>query len=104
MKRNQPSEFDAQAANGTMLRRMLFLMALFGIVAFGVVIVRLYIVQVKDHDYYESLAMEQQMRSTTIAANRGTIYDCNGNVLAVSATAENVYISPAELQESEEDA
>lgn len=107
MKRNQPNQpstFDAQTANGTMLRRMLFLMVLFGVVAFGVVLIRLYIVQVKDHDYYESLAMEQQMRSTTIAADRGTIYDCNGNVLAVSATAENVYISPAELQEYKEDA
>lgn len=104
MKRNQSSEFDAQAANGTMLRRMLFLMILFGIVAFVVVLVRLYIVQVRDHNHYASLAMEQQMRSTTIAADRGTIYDCCGRVLAVSATAENVYISPAELQEYEEDA
>ena len=32
-------------------------------------------------------------------AKRGTIYDRNGNELAVSATAETVFLSPKELAE-----
>jgi len=83
--------------NKGMVGRTLSLMVVFGIVAFIVLILQLYKVQIVDHELYESNAVEQQVRDTTISANRGAIYDRNMNTLAMSATVSTVYISPAEL-------
>jgi stage V sporulation protein D (sporulation-specific penicillin-binding protein) len=86
-----------------MLRRTLFLMAVCGIVAFIVLAARLFKLQIVDHDYYEGLALSQQVRETSSTASRGTIYDTNMNVLAMSANVENVFISPAEIAKNKED-
>lgn len=86
-----------------MLRRTLVLMAVCGIVAFVVLGIRLYILQIKDHDHYEELAVEQQTRQSVITAERGTIYDRNGKVLAMSASVETVFISPYEIELNKED-
>ena len=83
--------------NKGMVGRTLSLMVVFGIVAFIVLILQLYKVQIVDHELYESNAVEQQVRDTTISADRGAIYDRNMNTLAMSATVSTVYISPAEL-------
>ena len=85
----------SSSINRTMLRRTLFLMAVCGIVSFLVLAARLYVLQIKDHDKYEQLAISQQLRETGSSAQRGTIYDCNMNILAMSANVENIYLSPA---------
>lgn len=84
--------------NRQMLRRTLFLMAVCGIAAFLVLLARLFRLQILEHERYESLALEQQLREAPTAIARGTIYDRNGNVLAVSASVDNVYLSPAEIE------
>ena len=89
--------------NRMMLRRTLFLLIVCGIVAFIVLGAKLYKLQIVDHDLYESEAITQQVRSTTITASRGTIYDRNGKILAMSASAQNVFISPAEIVNNGED-
>ena len=86
-----------------MLRRGAALAALFGIGMLAVLLARLYRLQISQHDFYESLALEQQLRETKGAAARGTITDTNGNPLAVSATVENVYLSPMEIEADGED-
>lgn len=91
------------APTGQMLRRALFLMAVFGVAAFAVLIARLYKLQIIDHEKYENLAVQQQLRSVSGAALRGTIYDRNMNTLAVSASVDNVYLSPAEIEMYGED-
>lgn len=83
--------------NRMMLRRTLFLLLLCGVAAFALIGFRLFRLQVIDHELYESRAIDQQLRSTTITAHRGTIYDRNGRVLAMSATADTIYISPVEI-------
>ncbi len=88
--------------NRMMLRRTLFLMIVCGIVAFIALAVRLFQLQILDHDTYESAAVEQQLRQTTVSAQRGTIYDRNMNILAMSASVSNIYISPAEIKMNEE--
>lgn len=95
--RKTVSKKQVSSPNRTMVRRTLFLMAVCGILAFSVLAVRLYILQVRDHDKYEELAISQQLRETGSSAERGTIYDCNMNVLAMSANVDNVYLSPAEI-------
>ena len=92
-----------RSPNRTMLRRTLFLMIVCGIVAFSVLAIRLYKLQIVDHDFYEDMAISQQMRETSSSASRGKIYDCNMNVLAMSADVENVYLSPAEIEKYGED-
>ena len=87
----------------TMLRRTLFLLLMCGVAAFVLIGARLYKLQIADHELYESRAIDQQLRSTTITAHRGTIFDRNGNVLAMSATADTIYISPVEIAIYEED-
>ncbi len=89
--------------NRMMLRRTLSLLIVCGIVAFIVLGARLYKLQIVDHDLYESEAITQQVRSTTITASRGAIYDRNGKILAMSASAQNVFISPAEIVNNKED-
>ena len=86
-----------------MLRRCVVLAAVFGIGVFAVLLARLYQLQIKEHEFYEELAIEQQLRSTPGSASRGAIYDANMNALAVSATVDNVYLSPAEIEAYGED-
>ena len=86
-----------------MLRRTLFLMAVCGILAFLALAARLYVLQIRDHEKYEELAIGQQLRETGASASRGTIYDRNMNILAMSANVENVYLSPAEIEMYGED-
>ena len=93
---------DASSPNRMMLRRTLFLMIVCGIVAFIALGARLFKLQIIDHDMYESAAVEQQLRQTTVTAHRGTIYDRNMNILAMSASVSNIFISPAEIKMNEE--
>jgi stage V sporulation protein D (sporulation-specific penicillin-binding protein) len=83
--------------NRMMLRRALFLLIVCGIVAFIVLGMQLYNIQIVNHAKYESAAIEQQVRETTVTASRGTIYDRNGKILAKSYTVETVYLSPKEI-------
>ena len=89
--------------NRMMLRRTLTLMIVCGIVAFVLLGARLFKLQILDHDMYETAAVEQQLRQTTVSAKRGTIYDRNMNIMAMSASVSNIYISPAEIVMYEED-
>ena len=103
MRRSHKAEKATLSPNRTMLRRTLFLMAVCGILAFSVLAARLYVLQIRDHEKYEELAISQQLRETGDSAARGTIYDRNMNVLAMSANVENVYLSPAEIEMYGED-
>ncbi len=84
--------------NSMMLRRTLFLLAVCGIVAFVVLGARLFKLQIIDHEKYESEAIEQQVRDTIVNAARGTIYDTNMKILAMSASVDDVFISPKEIK------
>lgn len=55
---------------------------------------------VLDGDKWRVLANNQQMSSITIKANRGSILDTNGTVLAQSSTVWNVIISPQDIDEA----
>ena len=89
--------------NRQMLRRCAVLAALFGILLFVLLLARLFQLQILEHERYERLAMEQQLRDAPTAAARGRICDTDGNPLAVSASVDNVYLSPAEIQAYGED-
>ena len=92
------------APNRMMLRRTLFLLSVCGAAAFVVLAARLYYLQIVRHDELEARAIAQQVRETTVSAPRGTIYDHKGEVLAVSAGVDTIYLSPAEIELYGEDA
>lgn len=92
-----------QRPNKIILRRTLLLMTVCGVVAFIVLAVKLYQIQILQHDYYEERAVEQQTRESTVSAARGTILDTNGKVLAMSASVDTVFISPYEMNLYNED-
>ncbi len=100
---NPKSAQAVSAPTRQMLRRALCLMAFFGILLFALLLARLFRLQILDHERYERLAMEQQLRDAPCSAARGIIYDTHKEPLAVSASVDNVYLSPAEIQAYGED-
>ena len=84
-------------------RRILAVMAVLGLVAFVPVGCQLGHLMVSEYDYYSNLALRNQTRTTTVTADRGTIYDRNMNILAASVSVENVYLDPHELKQAKED-
>jgi stage V sporulation protein D (sporulation-specific penicillin-binding protein) len=96
LDKKKRKKISGDKPNKTILRRTLILMSVCGVVAFFVLAVKLYQIQIIQHDALEEKAVEQQTRDSTVAAARGTIYDINGKVLAMSASVETVYISPYE--------
>ena len=95
--------YDRLRFNTGQHRRIGFVMLFLGVLAFVPVFIRLYILMVKDYDFYAALALRNQTRTTAVTAQRGEIYDRNMNVLATSVHVENVYLDPHELKQSKAD-
>ena len=55
---------------------------------------RLYTIQVMDHDYLVLQARKQNETTVKIPANRGTIFDCNGQALVLSLETPAVFADP----------
>ncbi len=58
---------------------------------------RLFGLQVLHHDVYRNLAESQQDRIEKIEARRGSIFDHNGNYLALSSASKFVVVSPRRI-------
>ena len=98
MAQNPRRKSDAARwANRVVRSRTTLLMILLGVCTFLALFWKLYDLQINRHDEMWEKAVDQQTRSATVPASRGTIYDRNGYMLAVSATAEEVNISPKEI-------
>ena len=94
---------SARRANRIIQSRTLLLMGVFGVLTFVLLFTKLYHWQITEHDDLQSVAVRQQTLRTTVEASRGTIYDRNGTILAMSASAETIFISPKEILENEQD-
>ena len=58
---------------------------------------RLFYIQVVKGEEYADKAQSQQLSDTEIEANRGAIYDSEGNILAQSATVWTVFLDPSNI-------
>lgn len=96
-EKEQKKRENDRRANRTILWRSIFLMAVFGVAVFIPLLWKLWDVQIVNHDYYQDLAIGQQTRDLTVSADRGTIYDSKGTILAISGTVHNVVISPKDV-------
>lgn len=89
----------ARRANQVIRGRTVLMLVVFGVITFGLLFWRLYNLQIVQHEELQKQGVSQWTRSAVVSASRGTIYDRNSNVLAISATAETVCISPKDIQE-----
>ena len=100
--RQNPSRKDEsiRRANRIIQSRTFVLMLIMGIGMFIVLFFKLYSLQITRHEELQSKAVSQQTRSSVVTANRGTIYDASGNILAISSTAETIFLSPKEINDA----
>lgn len=101
----KPNRKDAniRRANRVIQQRTLILMVVMGIVMFVILFFKLYSLQISRHDELQKKAISQQTRSNVVTASRGTIYDRNGNILAISSTAETIFIDPNAIDKAVND-
>jgi cell division protein FtsI (penicillin-binding protein 3) len=66
-----------------------------------IVLSRLFIVQVVEHDSLLKLAHRQQEHSEAIDAPRGSIYDRNGSILAISSNSHIAVVNPKRVPNKE---
>ena len=88
---------SARRANQVIRSRTVLMMAVLGVFTFLLLFWKLYDLQINRHEELQGRAVNQQTREATVTASRGTIYDRNGYVMAASATAETVNISPKDI-------
>ncbi len=82
--------------------RMLVLLLLFTIGVGGILVFRLFQLQLTEEGKEnQRRAVDQQMSAITIPASRGQIMDTNGKTLAVSATVWNVIVDPSNVRDGE---
>ena len=99
---NRKSE-SIRRANRIIQTRSFVLMILMGVVMFVLLFFRLFDLQITRHEELQGKAVNQQTRRTVVTANRGTIYDAGGNILAISSSAETIILSPLEIDNAVND-
>ena len=103
-KSGEPSQKAPRKPNSARLaklviqRRTLALLLVFGVAAFLALFAKAYDLTITQHNQLQDGASSQQMRSTVISASRGSILDRNGVTLAVSASADNVFLDPRAIE------
>lgn len=75
-----------------------FLILIFAVLSFVIVAGRLLYLQVINTNFYQSKAAENQTKDLIITPMRGSIYDRNMTELAVSATTQEISVSPTNIR------
>ncbi len=73
------------------MKAMILLLVGVTLLVTGFQLIRIMIVKA---DFYKDKAAKQQLYDTEVSAQRGDIYDRNGNLLATSSTVWTVYVTP----------
>lgn len=70
---------------------------------FAFLLIRILIIQTVNFDTYQKKVIDQITTKSPVLANRGDIYDRNGNVIATNRTTYRVFISPAGIKTATEE-
>ena len=70
---------------------------------FSLLSIRIGYIQFIQGDELQTLAYMQQTLDRTINPNRGTIYDRNGSILAMSASVETVTVNPVNIKKDDKE-
>lgn len=93
-------------AGGKLSRGALRRSTILGIVifaVFAVLLLRILIIQTVNFDKYQNKVIEQMTTESAVPADRGKIYDKNGNVLATNITTYRVFISPSSIKSAQDE-
>ncbi len=90
-------------ADRSMVTRILRIMLAMVFVFFTVSAGSLTVIMLINGEKYQSMASEQQLYDTLVAAPRGDIYDTNMELLATSDTAYTIYITPNSIKNIEKE-
>ncbi|MBQ9964222.1 MAG: PASTA domain-containing protein [Clostridia bacterium] len=96
MKRFHQQDVSMRAPSRRMWQRSFIILVLIAL-CFALVCGRLAILQLSEHEKWQTLASEQQLSDSVISDKRGTIYDRNGVVLAQSVEVATVIMMPSEI-------
>ena len=94
---------NIRRANRVIQTRSFVLMLIMGVGMFVLLFFQLFDLQIIRHEELQSKAVSQQTRRTVVTASRGTIYDRAGNIMAISASAETIILSPLEIDRAVND-
>ncbi len=100
-QKKMPDSFDSApmlAPTNIMKKRMFFGVFAAILICAAYIIFVLYDVAINKSEYYRAKANQQQIEEFTINANRGTIYDRNGKILAQSTTVWDVIVNPYQIK------
>lgn len=74
------------------------------LLVFAILLGRIFWIQTVDFDRYLSNVIDQITTQSAVSAERGTIYDKNGNVLATNITTYRIFISPSAILSNQQTA
>ena len=66
-----------------------------------IIVVNLFGISITNNGKYQAMANNNQFKSTVVNANRGSIYDANGKILAQSATVYSIILNPNRLNDAD---
>ena len=80
------------------IRIRIRLVAIIFILAFGFIVARAFQLQVIGQDRWQKKADRQYQKTIPLTAQRGTIFDRNGEEMAVSVEVDSIFIMPAKIE------
>ena len=83
--------------DGKMRLRTRLLAAVLAVGCLGGLVVRLFVLMLRDPGGYAARAADQQLRGATLPAARGEIYSADGTLLAASETCWTIRAAPREM-------
>ncbi len=84
------------------LRRS-FILGIIVVAAFALLMLRILYIQTVDFEKYQAKVIDQMTTKSPVPADRGKIYDRNGNVLATNTTTYRVFISPSAIKSAQDE-
>ena len=74
------------------------------LLVFAILLGRIFWIQTVDFNRYLSKVIDQMTTQSKVSAERGTIYDKNGNILATNITTYRVFIAPKSILNNQKEA
>ena len=101
MERPEPKRRrSAEKKNRSLFRRTVFLMVCLGVLLFLPLAAQLWKLQIVEYEEWQRIAANNHTKKMEVGAGRGSIYDANGETLAMSATVYNLILDPHVVKDS----
>ena len=73
------------------------------VAVFAALLLRVLYLQTVNFEKYQKKVIDQMTTESKVAADRGKIYDKNGNILATNITTYRVFISPSSIKSAQDE-